>query len=408
MKIVEIINQPEGRKIEFKEIVPSSLELCKTVVAFSNDAGGTIFIGIKDNPREIVGINEDELINLEEKISNIIFDNCAPLILPEITFHKINDKYILTITIFRGSNPPYHLKKKGIEKGTYIRVGSSNRLANQEIINELFRLKENISYDSIPFFDITVSNLNIHTFENHFLQNTGEKITLNVLKKLNLIVKKQNEFYPTNALILLSDDVLRKKRFPYAKIECARFKGNIPGNFIDQQTITSPLSLQAEEAYKFVLRNISKGSYYKGVYRKDRWEYPIIALREVIRNAVIHRDYSLGGMDIKIAIFDDKIEITSPGKLLPTIDFNDMSAGQSDIRNKTLAPVFKRLGIIEQWGNGLTLIANELKNYPEIDFQWSEPGFGFRVTLIKKDIQNTYDNSRPITTDYDRLRPIIS
>jgi len=116
----------------------------------------------------------------------------------------------------------------------------------------------------------------------------------------------------------------------------------------------------------------------------DRWEYPVIAIREVIRNAVIHRDYSLTGKDIKIAIFDDKIEITSPGKLLPTVDFNDMEAGQSDIRNKILAPVFKRLGIIEQWGNGLRLIARELQNYHKIALEWKEPGIAFSVTFLKK------------------------
>jgi len=109
----------------------------------------------------------------------------------------------------------------------------------------------------------------------------------------------------------------------------------------------------------------------------------IIKQPEVMRNAVIHRDYSLKGQDIKIAVFDDKIEITSQGKLMPTIDFNDMEAGQSDIRNKTLAPVFKRLGIIEQWGNGLRLIAEELKKYPEIKMEWSEPGFAFRVSFKK-------------------------
>jgi predicted HTH transcriptional regulator len=123
-----------------------------------------------------------------------------------------------------------------------------------------------------------------------------------------------------------------------------------------------------------VLRHISEGTTdYTGVYRNDRWEYPIIAIREVIRNAVIHRDYSLTGKDIKIAIFDDKVEITSPGKLMPTVDFSDMESGQSDIRNKLLAPVFKRLGIIEQWGNGLRIIAEELQPYPEIAFSWNEP-----------------------------------
>lgn len=96
-----------------------------------------------------------------------------------------------------------------------------------------------------------------------------------------------------------------------------------------------------------------------------------------------HRDYSLSGMDIKVAVFDDKIEITSPGKLPPTVDYSDMQSGQSSIRNKGLAPIFKRLGIIEQWGNGLKLIAAELKKYPEIGFDWKKPGMGFRVIFFK-------------------------
>ena len=91
-------------------------------------------------------------------------------------------------------------------------------------------------------------------------------------------------------------------------------------------------------------------------------------------------------MDIKIAIFDDKIEITSPGKLSPSIDYNDMLSGQSSVRNKILAPVFKRLGIIGQWGNGLRLIAGEMEKYPEIGLEWKEPGIGFRVIFFKKNV----------------------
>ncbi|MEX0635935.1 MAG: ATP-binding protein, partial [Ferruginibacter sp.] len=83
--------------------------------------------------------------------------------------------------------------------------------------------------------------------------------------------------------------------------------------------------------------------------------------------------------------------VTSPGKLLPTVDFEDKESGQSDVRNKVLAPVFKRVGIIEQWGNGLQLIADDLKEYPEIDLTWKEPGVAFRVSFIKKDYENIQD-----------------
>ena len=383
MKIEEIIKQPEGRRLEFKEALPSNSDLCKTIVAFANDAGGELFIGIKNQPRDVIGVPEEQLLKIEEKISNIIHDNCYPLILPEIFFVNYEGKHLVVVKVFKGSNPPYYLKNKGREEGTYIRAGSNNRLADKEAIEELERQRLNISFDSLPVYSKELHDIDISLFIKQWEETTGEHINMNTLKKLNLIVEERGKEFPTNALVLLSGDEIREKLFPYAKIECARFKGTIPGDFIDQKTIDEPLTFQAEEAYSFILRHVSKGSTYEGVYRKDRWEYPVVAIREVIRNAVIHRDYSLKGQDIKLAVFDDKIEITSPGKLMPTIDFNDMEAGQSDIRNKTLAPVFKKLGIIEQWGNGLRLIAEELRKYPEVKMEWSEPGFAFRVSFKK-------------------------
>ncbi len=388
-KLTHILQQPEGRRLELKAELPTNADLAKTIISFANDAGGTFYIGIQDKPRKVVGLDENQLINLEEKISNIIHDQCAPVILPEISFLRHEDKHIIKTQIHKGSTPPYHLKNKGITKGTYIRVGSSNRQASTEIITELSRQRQNISFDSELVFNKPADELNMQTFKELFHEKTGEYLTKQVLSKLELYKTEQGKELPTNAMILLSDDELRKQQFPYCKVECARFKGTVPGNFIDQKTINTNVSLQAEQAYQFVLRHISESSTdYTGVYRNDRWEYPIIAIREVIRNAIIHRDYSLTGKDIKIAIFDDKIEITSPGKLMPSVDFNDMDSGQSDIRNKILAPIFKRLGIIEQWGNGLKLISEELQAYPEIELSWKEPGIAFRVAFINKNYKH--------------------
>jgi ATP-dependent DNA helicase RecG len=80
MKIHEIIKQPEGRRLEFKESLPTSAELTRTIVAFANDAGGELFIGIRNEPRVLVGIPEDELMQLEEQISNLIHDQCYPVL----------------------------------------------------------------------------------------------------------------------------------------------------------------------------------------------------------------------------------------------------------------------------------------------------------------------------------------
>ena len=120
MNIKEIINQPEGRRLEFKETIPERSDLAKTIVAFANDAGGELYIGVKNNPKEIVGVPEEGLVAMEEQISNIIYDRCYPTVLPEITFLNENNKYLIKVTIYRGSMPPYYLKEKGKLQGTYI------------------------------------------------------------------------------------------------------------------------------------------------------------------------------------------------------------------------------------------------------------------------------------------------
>jgi predicted HTH transcriptional regulator len=377
MKIQELIQKPEGRRLEFKESLPTSADIAKTIIAFANDAGGDLFIGIKDSPREIVGLPEDDLILLEEQISSIIFERCYPVIIPNISFYTVDDKHIIRIQIFRGNSMPFYLKEKGKLKGTYVRVGSSNRLADEQIINELERQKRNISFDSELVYDRTIGEIDLNAFAIFFKEKTEEELDEAALIKLELFKEFQDKRVPTNACILFSDDKLRRELFHYAKIECARFKGTSTDVFIDQKTIDTNIALQPEQAYEFVLRHINKGAEVKGVYTESRWEYPVKAIREAIRNAVVHRDYSLTGKDIKVAIYDDMVEITSPGKLLPSIDFNDLEARQSDIRNKVIAPVFKKLGIIDQWGNGLKLIANELKEYPDISFKWQEVGMQF-------------------------------
>lgn len=227
--------------------------------------------------------------------------------------------------------------------------------------------------------------MNIDGFKAIFKEKTGEELSDQALRKLDLVKDMQGVEYPTNALILFSDDPLRNSLFHYAKVECARFKGVSIDDFIDQKSITTNIATQAEEAYNFVLRHINKGATVEGVYTVSRWEYPVKAIREAIRNAVVHRDYSLTGKDVKIAIYDDMVEITSPGLLPPSIDYAAMESRQSDARNKVIAPIFKRLGIIDQWGNGLKLIADELKEYPNIELRWKEVGLSFQLQFVRLD-----------------------
>ena len=387
MKIHDIIQLPEGRRLEFKQELPAVADLAKTIVAFANDAGGDLYIGVRNNPRELVGIPEADLMKVEEQIASLIHDNCSPVIVPDISLHTEGGLHFILVQIHRGSDFPYHLKSKGIKEGTYIRIGSTNRLADETIISELQRRKRNVSFDSELVYGKSPADFNVTAFQSQFNELTGETLDKAVIKKMGLVKEHHGELLPTNAMALFADYESRKELFPYSKIECARFKGISTDTKIDDKTITEQIGSQPAEALKFIQRHVDQGSTIEGVYTKGRWEYPMDAVREALRNAVVHRDYALTGKDIKVAIYDDMIEITSPGTLPPSIDFQEMDARQSDIHNKVIAPIFKHIGVIDQWGNGLKIISQELKVYPEIEFKWFEKGHQFQVQFIKKNYQ---------------------
>ncbi len=411
MNVKDIISAVEGRRPEFKSSLPTNSDLAKTVVAFANDAGGDIYVGISDNPKMLVGLPEEELHCIEEQISNTIYDRCYPTILPEISFLTIDDKHLIRVRVCRGSTPPYYLKNEGKHRGTYIRVGSNNRLADESIIIDLERKRRNISFDSELILDKTVQELDITSFKQLYEDKTNEELNIQVLRKLELARTEQGSEYPTNALLLFSDDPLRFSLFPNAKVECARFKGTGSEEFIDQKSITTSIGLQAEEAYSFILRHINKATKVEGVYSISRWEYPIKAIREIVRNAIVHRQYSLIGKDIKIAIYDDMVEITSPGLLPPSIDFSEMESRQSDAVNKVIDPVFKKLGIIDQWGNGLKLVADEMKEYPDIQLCWKEVDLSFQIQFINKkynsDVTNVTNDVTNVTNDVTNENSVL-
>lgn len=293
-------------------------------------------------------------------------------------------KSLLVVEVFPGSYKPYYLKAKGKHQGTYIRIGSTNKQASQEILEELERQRRNVSFDSLPAYDVAWHELDLTGFLTDYSRATGRTLEETPLKNLGLLIRERENSHPSNAAILLSDSPYRKRLFPFAKIECARFKGTTPHVFIDQATIDPPIYLATEACIAFIKKNIALGSTIGEVYRKDRWEYPLEAIREALINAIIHRDYSLTGSDIKIAIFDDMLEVTSPGPLPDTLSVEDLGTGRSEIRNRVLAPIFKDLGLLEAWGTGMQKIQQAALNDPEIEVVFQEVGYAFQVQFRKK------------------------
>ncbi len=257
--------------------------------------------------------------------------------MPEFSVRSIEGKNLLIVEIFPGSHKPYYLKKRGKHKGTCIRVGSTNRPAGPEMLAELERQRRNISFDSVPVYDVPWSDVDLSHFIADFQKATGKRLNEIQMENMGLLVRERDRILPSHAAILLTDSPVRQKILPFAKVECARFKGTTMDVFLDQATIDHPVHQAPEAAMAFIKRNIALSATIGEVYRKDRWEYPLEAIREAVINAIVHRDYAQTGSDTKIAIYDDMLDITSPGTLPDTLTIEELWSGRSVIRNRVLA-----------------------------------------------------------------------
>ena len=381
--MLQEIKKGENKRFELKEKLPSNDIIAKTIVAFSNTSGGKLVIGVNDN-REIVGIDEDKLFEYEEKISSIINDLCYPTILPEIYAQNIDGKVILVVEVFRGSILPYYIKNKGKLKGTYIRIGSTNRLADEVMIAELQRQRFNKSFDEEENFEYEVKNLNLEIIYNQF-EKIDKVCNYEKLKNLKLIKNLNGVEIPTNALLIALG------KFDNSSIKCARFKGVTKEIFIDKKEFNDDLFSNLENTIKFLQNHLNLNAEVRGLQLQEELEIPLLAIREALINAIIHRDY-LRNSDIKVAIYDDIVEITSAGGFPNGLTLEEVMNGRSEIRNKVLASLFRELKFVETWGSGITKIKN-LCQKKNIKFEINESGNFVSIVFYRPNIGEKVPNS---------------
>lgn len=163
MSILEEIKQGESKTLEFKEKLPNSQGIAKSIIAFSNTTGGKLIIGL-DDKGSIKGI-EDDIFELQDRVSSIISDNVYPNVIPNIYLQNIDGKIILVIEVFRGTLLPYYFKSHGKTEGVYIRIGATNRKASMENIIELERQRSNITFDEEINLNYKIDDLDLKELE---------------------------------------------------------------------------------------------------------------------------------------------------------------------------------------------------------------------------------------------------
>lgn len=342
----------ESSTLEFKRTIPENEQIIKTVIGFCNRNGGKLILGV-DVDGTISGIPEEDVQKLMEYVNKSIFESCCPPILPAVYSQRIEDKTLLIVEVSSGMNKPYFRKSEGMDKGTFVRLGRSTVRATADMIEELKWQSRGRSFDRMPIYHAKEDDLDekkILGFINSRKTAKVQTVSRDILLAYDLLVEEHASFYPTAGGILLFGK--NPQEFvPEAMIICSHFSGVSGRETIATVDCTGTLFEQFNRAYDFILSRLSRSFSIRGPKRKEQLEIPEEAIREVLLNAIIHRNYHING-PVKIAIYNNRIEFFSPGVFLGPLDTHNLKLGLTYIRNNTICKVFREAEYIEKLGSG--------------------------------------------------------
>ena len=336
----------EGEHVEFKETVNDSA--IKTVAAFANGGGGKIYVGVSDDG-EVVGIDnvDAELLRLTDKMRTNIRPDILMMVRTDVEAY--GDKSVIVVSVERGPKRPYYMASKGLRaEGVYVRSGASSVPSSETAILQMIQESAGDSFESRLSMSQDLS------FEFATAYFKGSDLNLADAEMRTLGMLTGSGF--TNLALLVSDQCP-------SFVKAAVFDDDSRDVFLERAELSGSILKQLEDAYEFLVSHDRFRTEYEGLRRVDYDDYPRQALREAVANAIAHREYALSGPTL-ISVMPSSVEITSLGGLVPGIAQEDLGANISMPRNKRLAALMYRLGIIEAWGTG---IGRMRSSYSDVD-----------------------------------------
>ena len=351
----------------------------KSVSAFANGIGGTLFFGI-DNNRNVIGLADAQTD--AETISRLIKERITPypnfILAPE----RENGKDLLVLTVSAGRTTPYYYKADGVMEA-YIRIGNESVIAPDYVLNQLILKGMNRTYDALTseydFKDYAFSKL-----RERYKVWTGNSMEEKLFDSFDI---RDNHGKLTNAGALLADD----SPVRHSRLFCTRWNGLAKSGGIvdalDSAEHSGSLIILLNEGVGFVKRNMKTRWKKTANSRIEMPDYCERSVFEALVNALIHRDYLILGSEVHIDIYDDRLTISSPGGMADgtRIQERDITNISSTRRNPVLADVFARLGYMERQGSGFKKITEAYyaaHNYrAELEPKFYSDGTSFQVTL---------------------------
>lgn len=371
---MDFVRQGEGQTIEFKEKTIDAKSFAKEMVSFANTNDGFIFLGVRDD-KSIVGI--DWTTKKDEWVINVGSNNCHPPVIPIIDKVKINGKQVVVLTVLEGQLKPY---KAG--NVTYVRVGPSARPASTEIEAKLMQEGGHISFERLPVKNALWEDLSLRKLDDYFRKRAPELLSASeekkkqALRNLEYLTNGVEGITPNNAGVLCFGR--NPQRFIIQSIvKCAFFKGVKKTDIIaDRSLIEGSLDELIVKSASFVSKNM-RIARLRGGERQEVPQYSLRAVEEALANAVSHRDYTITGRETTMMMFDDRLEIESPGGLAGGLTPENLGKMRYS-RNPLLTRSLYEMGLVEGLGTGI-----ELMKEKEAEIGAPEPEFISEKDLFK-------------------------
>ena len=375
-ELSEIIARNADSKHQFKADVNNETSLAQEMIAFSNTLGGMLIIGATDDGK-ISGLMRKDMGRLSNLVSNAASQQIKPPINPITENLSLDGGLVMIVHIPKGISKPY-MDKNGV---IWVKSGADKRKATaREEIQRMYQSAGLLHGDEILVPTMTINDLDERTFSSFYEKQYEEQLHHQdlPLKQLvdNLNLSKDGILNIAGALLFGRNTALK---LPAFIVKCVTYPGNDIDTveYIDSQDITGNLKNVFDDTLGFILRNVKREQKGQGINSLGQLAIPKIVFEELLVNALIHRDYFISS-PIKIFIFNDRIEIISPGHLPNNLTIENIKTGISNIRNPILASFATKILPYRGLGSG---IRRAIKAYSNITFVDDHDGNTFKVVI---------------------------
>lgn len=382
-ELLEVISRGEDSTNQFKADFRNVDSMAAEMVAFSNSGGGRIFIGVTNEGR-IAGLTREDMGRLSQLVSNAASQSVRPPINPRTENVAFPDGLVMVITIASGIGKPYMDNTGAI----WVKSGSDKRkVTAREEIQRMYQSAGLIHGDEVPANGMTLSDLDMGYFRSFFEKQFGESLEEQEMS-LNIILENMNLM--RDGVLNVAGALLFAKRqefcLPAYCVKCISYPGNDihVSEYRDSEDITGKLGEVFNRSLSFITRNLRHIQRDQNVNAPGELEIPKITLEELLTNALVHRDYFVVA-PVRIFIYDNRIEIISPGHLPNNLTIENIKKGNSNIRNPILTSFATKILPYRGIGTG---IRRAIKEYRDIEFQDDRDGNTFSVIIHRKVLQS--------------------